>query len=84
MATPIIFTSPPKVPENITGALKFQLDLKSYKQRTRSVLYIFLEIIGALFVVGLLWIGTEWIRLGVTIVAILMALMLLISLMYVL
>ncbi len=81
---PIIFQSPPSIPEGITEVLRYKLEAKSYKDRTRAILYIFLEIIGALFVIGLLWINIDWIRLGVTIVVILTSLILLLALTYIL
>lgn len=81
---PIIFQTPPEIPSGLSDVLQYQLEAKAYKNRTRAVLYIFLEVIGALFVIGLLWITVDWIRLGVTIVAIIMALILLIALMYIL
>ena len=81
---PIIFKAPPQIPSGLSDVVKYKLEMNEYKLRTRTVLYIFLEVIGALFFIGLIWITVDWIRLGVTIVAILMSLILLLALSYVL
>ncbi len=81
---PVIFQKPPSIPEGLSELVKYKLEIKEYQDRIKTVLYIFLEVIGALFVIGIIWITVDWIRLGVTIVAILMVLILLLALSYVL
>ncbi len=81
---PVIFQPPPQIPSGLPALIRYELELRDYKLRTRSVLYIFLQVIGSLLLIGVIWINVEWIRLGVTIVAILMALILLIALGYIL
>jgi hypothetical protein len=81
---PIIFQTPPKIPSGLSDIVKYELELREYKLRTRSILYIFLQVIGTMLLLGLIWINVKWIRLGVTIVAILMSLILLLALSYIL
>ncbi len=81
---PVIFQNPPEIPAGLSDLVKYKLEINEYRDRIKTVLYIFLEVIGALFVIGIIWITVDWIRLGVTIVAILMALILLLALAYVL
>jgi len=81
---PVIFQPPPQIPFGLPDLIRYELELRDYKLRTRSVLYIFLQVIGSLLLLGVIWINVEWIRLGVTIVAILMALILLNALSYIL
>jgi hypothetical protein len=81
---PVIFQPPPQIPSGLPDLIRYELELRDYKLRTRSVLYIFLQVIGSLLLLGVIWINVEWIRLGVTIVAILMALILLNALSYIL
>ena len=81
---PIIFTEPPRIPKGLSGVVKYKLEAMAYKTRIKTVTWIFIEVIATLLIIGLLWITVDWVRVGVTITAILMALILLISLSYVL
>ena len=84
MSEPIIFQQLPEIPSGLSDVLTYQLRLKEYKIRSKTVLYIFLEIIGTILILGLIWFNVDWIRLGVTKVAIMMVLILLLALTYVL
>jgi len=80
----VIFQSPPSIPSELSGIDRYKFELKEYKTRTKAILYIFLEIIGTLLLLGLIWINVDWVKIAVTIISILFALLLLIALAYIL
>lgn len=80
MEEPVIFRPPPSIPSGLSDLARYKLEINDYKLRLRSVTWIFLEVIGTILVLGLLWINVDWVKIGVTIVALLIILILLISL----
>lgn len=72
-----LFSGPPTIPSSLTDTVKYKLESRQWFNRLKSLIWIMLEIISALFVIGLLWITVDWIRLSVTIIAIILALFLL-------
>ena len=84
MSEPIIFQEPPRIPEGLADVVRYKLEFKEYKTRIKTVTWIFIEVVATLLVLGIIWINVDWVRIVVTIIAILMALILLIALSYVL
>lgn len=81
---PVIFREPPSIPSGLSDIVKYKLEAKAYKQRVRTVTWIFLELMAALLVLGVIWINVDWVRAVVTAIAILLAIILLVALSYVL
>ncbi len=81
---PVIFQEPPRIPSGLSEVVKYKLEAKAYKTRIRSVTWIFIEVIATLLVLGIIWINVDWVKIVVTVIAILMAIILFIALSYVL
>ena len=81
-STPIIFQEPPRIPESVTGVLRYKLEAKAYNQKIRTITWIFLELLGVLLVLGIIWINVDWVKAFVTVIAILIVIVLLVVLSY--
>ena len=84
MEQAVIFMNPPQIPSGIDDVVKYKLQFNEYKTRIRSVTWIFIEVIATLLVLGIIWINVDWVKMAVTGVAILMAIILFIAIYYVL
>ena len=84
MDEPVIFQEPPQIPEGLTDVMRYKFQFNEYKTRIRSVTWIFIQLIATLLVLGIIWINVEWVKLAVTGIAILLAIILFIALYYVL
>ena len=83
MEQPIIFQSPPSIPSGLSDVMRYEFQMTRYKQRIKTTTWIFIELIGTLLILGIIWINVDWIKAFVTVMAILIALILLIALSYV-
>ena len=72
-----LFDGPPVIPESITGLARYKLEVGSYYKRLKSLSYLGFEIFGVLLLLGLIWITVEWVRVAVTVIAILFSVILL-------
>ena len=83
-----IFDGLPQIPEFLSdteiiwsrplpGTARYKLEMTRYKQQFRTFSWSFLELIGVLLLLGIIWINVDWVRVTVTIVAIILALIML-------
>jgi len=77
---PAIFKEPPQIPEGLTDLMRYKFEMNQYKLRIKSTTWIFLELIGTLLVLGVIWINVDWVKAVVTTIAIFIVLILLIVL----
>ena len=84
MDEPIIFRDPPTIPSGLSDVVTYKLKMKDYKLRTRTVTWISIQLLGTLLALGIIWITVDWVKAAVTILALLIVLILLISLTHVL
>lgn len=73
---PSLFDGPPAIPGNVTGLAKYKLQISSYYKRLKNLSFLFIELIGVLLLLGLIFINVDWVKATVTIIAILLALVL--------
>jgi hypothetical protein len=71
-----LFDGPPEIPENITGLLLYKLQFKDYMSRLKSTIWLFIEAIAVLLVLGIIWINVEWVKIVITAIAIASAIIL--------
>ena len=81
--TPSIFSGPPAIPKEITGIVKYELQANAYYKKLKNVTAIFLELLAALLVLGIIWINVDWVKAVVTGIAIGIALVLIYLLRYI-
>ena len=74
---PIIFQDPPIIHATIGGVALYKLLAKEYNNRIKQLGSLFIEIVATLLIVGLLWITVDWVKITVTIIALLLAFILL-------
>lgn len=78
-----ILDGPPEIPQGLDKILYYKLSSKKYFNNLKSLTWIFLEIMGTLLVLGIIWINIEWVKVVVTTVAIILALILVFILLYI-
>ena len=78
-----ILQGPPELPLGIDEVLYYKLSTKKYFNNLKSLVWIFIEIMTTLLILGIIWINVEWVKIVVTSIAISLALILLIILFYV-
>jgi len=78
-----LIQGPPKIPKDLDKVLYYKLATKKYFNDLKSLVWIFIQIMGTLLVLGIIWITIEWVKIIVTIIAILMSLILLFILIYI-
>ena len=74
---------PPTIPKGLDEVLYYKLASKDYYNRLKSLVWIFVEIVGILLILGIIWINVEWVKIVVTAVAICLALILFLILAYI-
>lgn len=78
-----IWEGPPSVPKGLDDIVYYKLLSKRYFNNLKSLTWIFIEIMTALLVLGIIWITVDWVKIVVTSIAIAMALVLILILMYI-
>lgn len=78
-----LLDGPPEIPQGLDKILYYKLSSKKYFNNLKSLTWIFLEIMGTLLVLGIIWINIEWVKVVVTTVAIILALILVLILLYI-
>jgi len=78
-----LLDGPPEIPQGLDKILYYKLSSKKYFNNLKSLTWIFLEIMGTLLVLGIIWINIEWVKVVVTTVAIILALILVFILLYI-
>ncbi len=79
-----LFNGPPSIPEGLSDVVLYQLKSKEFNNRLKSLTFISIEAIGALFIIGLLWITVDWVKIVITAIAIALSLTLLFLIRYIL
>lgn len=79
----LLFEGPPSIPKDLDKVLYYKLATKEYFNRLKSLTWIFLEIVGAVLVLGVIWITVDWVKIIVSGIAIATALLLLLILAYI-
>jgi len=78
-----ILQGPPELPFGLDKVLYYKLATKKYFNNLKSLVWIFIEVMATLLVLGIIWINIEWVKIVVTAIAISLALVLFIILAYV-
>lgn len=79
----LLFQGPPSIPKDLDKVLYYKLATKEYFNRLKSLTWIFLEIVGAILVLGVIWITVDWVKIIVSGIAIGTAIMLFLILAYI-
>ena len=75
-----ILEGPPEIPQNL---ISYKLLSKQYYERLKSIVWIFVQIVATLLVLGVIWITVEWVKILVSAIAIALSLLLIIVLFYI-
>ena len=79
----LILKGPPSIPKDLDKVLYYKLATKEYFNRLKSLTWIFLEIVGAILILGVIWITVDWVKIIVSGIAIGTAIMLFLILAYI-
>lgn len=78
-----LLVGPPKIPKDIDEVLHYKLSSKKYFDTLKTLVWIFIQIMATLLVLGIIWITIEWVKIVVTTIAITMALILFLFLIFI-
>jgi hypothetical protein len=78
-----LLRGPPKIPKGIDEVLYYKLSSKKYFDTLKTLVWIFIQIMATLLILGIIWITIEWVKLVVTAIAIIMALILFLFLIFI-
>lgn len=78
-----ILEGPPKIPKGLDDILYYKLASKQYFNHLKSLVWIFIQIMATLLVLGIIWITIEWVKILVTAIAVSMALILILIIIYI-
>lgn len=78
-----ILNGPPNIPKDIDEILFYKLSTKKYFNELKSLVWVFIQLMATLLVLGIIWITIEWVKIIVTAIAISMAIILIIILIYI-
>lgn len=67
------FGEPPQIPSGLSEVIRYKLEAKAYKTRFTAVTSVFLQLIAALLVLGVIWINVDWVKIAITAIAILLS-----------
>jgi len=79
----LLFNRPPEIPKGLDNVLLYKLQSQKYFKELKSFIWIFIEIIATLLVLGIIWINIEWVKIVVSSIAIAIALLLLLVIIYI-
>ena len=79
-----LLKGPPDIPGNLDDVLYYKLASKKYYETVKTLVWIFIQIMATLLVLGIIWITIEWVKITVSIIAIIMALILFLFLIFIL
>lgn len=78
-----LLAGPPEIPQGLDKVLYYKLSSRKYFNNLKSLTWIFIEIMATLLVLGIIWINVDWVKIVVTTVAIILALILIFILLYI-
>lgn len=78
-----ILEGPPEVPNHLDDIVYYKLQSKQYYERLKSIVWIFVQIVATLLVLGVIWITVDWVKILVSAIAIALSLLLIIVLFYI-
>jgi hypothetical protein len=78
-----ILEGPPSIPKGLDDLLYYKLATKKYFNNLKALIWIFIQIMSTLLVLGIIWITIDWVKIIVTAIAISISLILIFILIYI-
>lgn len=79
-----VFQGPPPIPNQLDPIIKYKIETRRYFNTIKAIVWIFIQIIATMLVLGLIWITVRWVKYVITALALFMTLILIIVLSYIL
>lgn len=82
VSSPALFNGLPEIPSGLSEVMRYKFEMSQYKQRIKGTTWIFVQMLAALLVLGIIWITVLWVKVAVTFISILIIFILLVALTY--